>query len=87
MAHLVQVDGSMAAPSVSSLDTSGESEMAMDCQLVLTTLSGTVVEIVLRNMTDLKNLTSALLTTWPRPLISTYLGVRWTSYIQPCKPT
>ena len=35
----------MTTPSVSSLNTSGESEMAMDCHLVLTTLSDTVVEM------------------------------------------
>ena len=40
-----QVESSMATPSVSSHDASGASEIAMDCQLVLTTLSGAIVEM------------------------------------------
>ena len=40
-----QVESSIATPSVSSHNASGASEIAMDCQLALTTLSGTIVEM------------------------------------------
>ena len=82
----------MATPSASSLDSSRESEPVMECRLVLTTLSGAVVEMTtsVAKHDRLEDLEDHVVDYIASVTDLDVFGCKldsWTSYTLLCKPT